>query len=94
LIPPCFVNKLGWSRGFFENVGHRELSEEEVHNIHCFWSPQIKLKERVIRETRYMNEMGQELDGPHEPMGQYGLANYRIVDDEVSRALGIPLAPD
>ena len=39
-----------------------------------------------------MDEKGQELENPYEPMGLYGLGNYRTVDIRVSKALGIPIA--
>jgi hypothetical protein len=41
-----------------------------------------------------MNEKGVQLDGTCEPIGQYGLGNYRVVDIEISKALGIPLPED
>jgi hypothetical protein len=85
LIPPTMINRLGWSKGYFENVAFRNLSEDDIMNIHCFWDPMFK---------KYMNERGEELDGPYEPVCLYGLGNYRVVDDNVSEALGIPLAPD
>ena len=85
LIPPTMVNRLGWSRGYFENVSFKELTEDQVLKIHCFWRPS--------RGT-YMNEKGVQLDGTCEPIGQYGLGNYRVVDIEISKALGIPLPED
>lgn len=41
----------------------------------------------------YFDEQGRPLPAPVEPCGQWGIGNYRIIDDLVSRALGIPLAP-
>ena len=85
LIPPAMINRLGWSRGYFENVAFKELTKDDVLGIHCFWRPSRKV---------YMNAKGEELDGPYEPVGQYGLSNYLVVDDEISEALDIPLAND
>jgi hypothetical protein len=84
LIPPKMINRLGWSRGYFETVGFKELTKDDVLNVHCFWDP-------VHR--RYVNEKKKVLDGPYEPVSQYGLGNYRVIDRYVSRALGIPLPP-
>jgi len=85
LIPPEMINRLGWSRGYFENVGFKKLTKNDVLDVHCFWDPLRK---------RYINEKKQVLDGPHEPVGRYGLGNYLTVDDQVSDALGIPLLPE
>ena len=85
LIPPTMINRLGWSSGYFENIAFKELTKDDVLDVHCFWRPS--------RGT-YMNEKGEELDRPYEPVGQYGLGNYRTVDRRVSKALGIPLPPE
>jgi hypothetical protein len=85
LIPPVMINRLGWSRGYFETIEHKELTIDDVLKVHCFWS---RAKEV------YINEKGQQLDEPHEPIGFYGLSNYRVIDDRISELLEIPLAPD
>lgn len=84
LIPPCIINRLPWSRGYFETIENRPLTKNDVLPIHCF---------RDIR-NRYFNEYGIKLKHPVEPIGDYALNSYRTIDDDVSRALGIPLAPD
>lgn len=84
LIPPCAINRLPWSRGYFETIENRPLTKNDVLPIHCF---------RDIR-NRYFNEYGIKLKHPVEPIGDYALNSYRTIDDDVSRALGIPLAPD
>jgi len=85
LIPPIMLNRLGWSRGYFENVAYKELSTTDIFAVHCFRRPSRKT---------FMDEKGNELDGPCEPVGWYGLSSHRVVDDRVSEVLGIPLAPD
>jgi hypothetical protein len=96
LIPPDMVNRLGWSRGYFENVSFKELTEDQVLKVHCFWAPPLFKESSYERfsKGRYMNEKGEQLDGPCEPVGQYGLGNYRVVDIKISKALGIPLPED
>lgn len=95
LIPPAMINRLGWSRGYFENVMFKELAKEDILEVHCFWDPPLKgISGGELSKGKYMNEKGEQLDGPHEPVGQYGLGNHRVIDDAISKALGIPLAPD
>ena len=56
--------------------------------VHCFVS-------NVYRDgPRYFDEFRNQLPGPVPPVGVAGLHSYRTIDDEISRALGIPLAPD
>ncbi len=85
LIAPDLINRLGWSRGYFEMVAHHPLTPEDVLPVHCFQS---------YFSGKYFDEYNHQLPEKHEPCGQYGLGNYRVIDDLVSRALDIPLAPD
>ncbi len=84
LVPPMMTNRQPWTKGYFEQVENRPLSAMERLPRHCF------------RDTRgwYFDEAGNRLTGPAEPVGQWGLHSYRTIDDEVSKALGIPLSPD
>lgn len=84
LVPPTMINRLGWSRGYFETVAHWELTPDDVLAQHCF---------RRFN-GRYYDDQNHELPGPVEPVGIWGLGNYRTIDDAISKALGIPLAPD
>lgn len=52
---------------------------------HCFLS---------ASRGRYFDENGADLGGGVEPVGDYGLHSYRTIDDQLSHALGIPLAPE
>lgn len=85
LISPMMTNRLPWSRGYFETIGHVPLDEDDILPQHCFLS--------AVRGT-YHDEKGNELPGPTEPVGDYGLHSYRTIDDEISGALGIALAPE
>jgi Immunity protein 26 len=85
LIPPVATNRQGWLRGFFETLVNRSLTPEEVFDPHCFWSP--------IQEWCFDAD-GHKLQTRFEPCGDYGVHSYRTIDDEISKALGIPLAPD
>lgn len=87
LIPPTMVNRLGWSRGYFETVAHEPLGDDDVLPVHCFAST------IYASGPHYFDEFHNELPGPVEPVGEAGLANYRVVDDLVSDALGVERAP-
>jgi hypothetical protein len=84
LIPPVMTNRLPWSKGYFEFVENRPLSSHDILPQHCF-------KDDV--RGGYRDEHGSRLDHPVEPVGEWGLHSFRTIDDEVSKALGIPLAP-
>lgn len=80
---PRYTNRLGWSRGYFENVDSRPLSSDDLLEQHCF-----------RRHTgQYFDEKGQQLPGPVEPCGDWVLSSFLRIDDLVSEAIGIPLAP-
>ncbi len=83
LVSPMMTNRLPWSRGYFETIANVPLDSEDVLDQHCFLS--------AVR-GRYFDERGQEVSGPIEPVGDYGLHSYRTIDDEISDALGFPRA--
>jgi hypothetical protein len=84
LVAPILTNNLPWTRGYFECVEQRPVERRDRLAQNCFkdW------------RGRYLDENGTELSSPTEPVGIWGLHSFRSIDDEVSRALGIPLAPD
>jgi hypothetical protein len=84
LVPPAMINRLPWSRGYFETIDRRDLRPEHRLAAHSF---------RDIR-GRYFDEHATEIGGPIEPVGQQGVHSFRTIDDLVSDALGIPRAPD
>jgi len=84
LIAPLMINRLPWSKGYIETLLNRPLADGEVLSQHCFRSS----------GGRYYDELSRELSGPIEPCGLWGLNSYRTLDDDISKALGIPLAPD
>jgi len=79
------TNRLPWSKGYFEFVENRSLGPTDVLPQHCF-------KDDV--RWGYRDERGDRLERPVEPGGEWGLHSYRTIDDEISKALGIPLAPE
>ncbi len=85
LVPPMMTNLLPWSKGYFETVEHRPLRQEDSLPVHCFWDAFCQC---------YYDDNGNRLPGRSEPCGVYALKSYRTIDDAVSEALGIPLAPE
>lgn len=86
LVPPIATNRQGWLKGYFETVASIPLEPDDILSMHCFRS--------FARPGRFFNDEGCEILNPQEPIGNYGLDSYRTIDDEISKALGIPLAPD
>lgn len=79
LIPPMFINRLPWSRGYIETIAHWPLEPGDVLDQHCF--------RRFTGE--YLDERGRRLPGPIEPCGEWGLSGYGALDEEVHEALGM-----
>ncbi len=84
LIPPKMTNRLPWSRGYFQHLENRPLSAMDRLPQHCF-------KDSL---GGYRDQAGNAVPGPVEPVGLFALSSYRTIDDAISEALGIPLAPD
>jgi len=85
LISPMFINRMPWTKGFFEKVAHAELGPGDRLARHCFWS--------AGRQT-YVDEFRNPLVQRSEPCGDWALSSYRLLDDRVSDALGMPRAPE
>ena len=83
LLPPLFINRMPWTKGYFETVATWPLTASDVLERHCFWS---------VARQRYVDEHSRELPGPLELCGEWALQSYRTLDDAVSEAIGIPLA--
>ncbi|WP_344296870.1 immunity 26/phosphotriesterase HocA family protein, partial [Agromyces neolithicus] len=75
LLPPVFINKMPWTKGYFERVDHVELTAGDRLAQHCFWraAPGIFVDE-------HRNPLPREV----RPCGDWGLASYRLLDDLAS----------
>jgi hypothetical protein len=84
LVAPIITNKLPWAKGYFEFVESRPLG------------PSDRLPRHSFRDSRgwYFDEFGNRLQGAIEPVGQWGLHSFRTIDDEISKALGLPLSTE
>jgi hypothetical protein len=105
LIPPQTINRLGWSRGYLMTVERRPFEQGERMPVHYFkelrdapgWTGRLsRLHGRREPAVFYVDEDRMPLKPPPAgtPSEWQGLGNYRTLDDMVSTALGIPLAPE
>ena len=85
IVPPEITNLQPWLRGYFQTVEHRQLTQEDMLPVDCFYSPTFR---------RYYDADDNILPERSEPCGIHALSSYRTIDDAISEALGIPLAPD
>ena len=83
LVPPMATNRLPWSRGYFEGIGHRSLAPSDLLPRHVFYS---------LARKRLLDEFGREVAAAEGPVGDYALHSFRTIDDEISKALGLPLS--
>ena len=85
LLPPRITNTLGWSRGYFETVEHRELAAADTLAQHCFRTATGNLLDEngtvVNRECSH-------------PIGNWGVDSYGSIYYEASKALDIPVLAD
>lgn len=85
LLPPVFINRMPWTKGYFEDVGHEDLSPRLLLRQYCFWD---------AARSRYVDEQLNPLPRERQPCGDWGLSSYRWLDDQISDALGIPRVPE
>lgn len=80
LIPPVVINRLPWSRGYFETVGNLPVTERERRLSFGF---------RDAARKRFVDAGGRPL--AKEPLywTDYGLAGYPVVGMLVQRALAV-----
>lgn len=80
LIPPSYMNRLGFTRGFQVFVRNEPLTDADVFHPNCFFD--------TVRQ-RYVDENRKEIPKPERDVSILGVGNYRLMDDEISEALGI-----
>lgn len=82
LVPPLATNTLPWRKGYFESVARKPLSKGDVLERHVF---------RDAMRKRFFDDSGREIASASGLVGSYGLHSYKTIDDEISKALGLPL---
>lgn len=85
LVPPFFINRLPWSRGYFQFVENRALQPDDIRPVHCFHHP---------LRRQFVDEHGQPIHVKGHTAGVYGVGSYRTADLKISYALGLPLDAD
>ncbi|MBQ4859243.1 MULTISPECIES: Imm26 family immunity protein [unclassified Pseudoalteromonas] len=85
LVAPVFINKLGFSRGYMPVIGNIAVEPNQNDDGACYL--------KVFPSCCHVDEAGNEIE-ENELEGVWGLGNYRTMDDSISKALGIPEAPD
>jgi len=85
LVPPILTNRKGWTLGYFQTIAKIPLKTGDKLPVTAFRDP-------LSRHLK--DEYGQVVGVAAGDPGFYGLASYRTIDDQISRALGIPIAPD
>ncbi len=85
LVPPLLTNRLPWSRGYFVTLLNRPIVKADVLGQHCFEDG---------RGRFFYDEMSNDLDHRVDPVGEFGVHSFRTIDDAISDAMGMPLAPD
>jgi hypothetical protein len=85
LVPPRFINRLPWVRGYFVNVAHVAIADGDIVDDYCFydWARRI-----------YVDENYAILSKRSEPCGYWGMDSYLTIDDSLSDALNIARAID
>lgn len=83
LIPPVWINRMPWTKGYFEHLTNAPIGADDLLAQHCFYE----------WTGDHLDETGKKLPGPVEPCGDWALSSYRWLDDHVSDALGIPRVP-
>ena len=87
LVAPLFVNRLPWSRGYFQTIARGDLAASDILDRHCY---DASFQHRML----FVGDNYTELDEVFEPCGVWGVHSYLTVDYEVSAALGLPPPTD
>jgi hypothetical protein len=85
LLPPVFINKLPWRKGYFETISHAELGPADLLPRVSYWD---------AARARFVDQGGNVLSEEVQPVGEWALFSYRWLDDQISDALGIPRVPE
>lgn len=78
LIPPVIINKLPWSRGYFETIGNAAVTESERNRSYGFWRFQTKT---------FVDVTGAPLAEKPLCWSDHGLASYAVVGERIQAAL-------
>ncbi|MDD2717660.1 MAG: Imm26 family immunity protein [Candidatus Wallbacteria bacterium] len=85
LIPPQFINRIGWSKGYFVTILNKPIESNDLLPVNCFFNSITK---------KNFDDNGKEVNDPKPPFGFQSIGNYRTIEDDVCEALGIPLSDE
>lgn len=84
LLPPIITNRLAWSRGFYQTVGHADLEAADKLECNIFLRP---------GHNDYWDENANPVDASlvHDQsmVGFQGLSSYMTIEHYISIALGL-----
>lgn len=78
LISPTIINKLPWSRGYFETIGNVPVTELEKNMSYGFWS---------FLKKMFVDVEGIPLGYKPQYWSDYGLASYAVIGEKIQNAL-------
>ena len=78
LIAPTVVNRLGWSRGYFETICNIPITDRERNISFGFWD---------FLKKRFVDVEGNVLDRKPDYYTDFGLGNYLVVGEKIQVAL-------
>lgn len=85
LLPPVFINKMPWTKGYFETVESAAITPADVLPSVSYWD---------AARSCFVDSNRNVLPAEVQPAGDWALMSYRWLDDQISDALGIPRVPE
>lgn len=85
LIPPVLTVHRAWLDGYFMTVGNRPVTSEDRLPVNCFYWD---------FGQEYRDEYDQLLPCKFEPCGQFVIAGYGAIAQDLARALGLHVTID
>ncbi|MCC5619692.1 hypothetical protein LC605_32640 [Nostoc sp. CHAB 5836] len=85
ILPPILMtSNMMWTMGYFFYIQNKKITNDEIIGRHIFKSMSI---------NKYVNECGQKMEEPGagELVGEDAFYGWASLDDEISRALGVPV---
>lgn len=82
-IPPVFVARNNWTRGYFVNLGHKTIAPDDLLESTCFRKG----------PERFVNERREPMQTPTEPCGVWGMWASEGIDEQLSRAWNVNNGP-
>lgn len=83
LLPPMMTNALPWVHGYFETIERKPVIDQDRLRGHVFASSNGRFYDDEDHEVPAASGV---------PIGSYGVHSYQTIDDEISKALGLPVA--